>query len=262
MSGGFNTYDHESATPQRLSEIQAAIQEIDADIIGLVDTFRWDEVFSNEQLRNSFGYDYIFCIKLDDKRLQALGHNSGLTLMSRHPWLNCEAINLGTRNALKASFELNGKETVVILAYLDDLHEDVRLGQVQVIIDCIDKADNVLVMGDLNTIAANDKQYVVRELETFYADNPGIKEKLGPVIEQMQRAEVIAWFESRGFIEGGSEGGATVPSRLSPAASNRPFLRLDYCLHGPKIKIGDFSVHTTETMQRASDHFPISFTIG
>lgn len=261
MSGGFSSYDHERTIPQRLQEVQAAVRELDAEIIGLIDTFRWDEIFSTEQLRDLFAYDHIACINLNDERLRVLGHNSGLTLMSRLPWRGCETVRLGTRDALKATFELNGREITIILAYLDDLQEDVRLKQAEAIVDSIDRVDNVLIMGDLNTIAPGDKQNIAHELETFYVDNPGIKEKLGPVIEQMQRAEVIAWFESQGFIDEGREGGATIPSRLFPAVSNKPFLRLDYCLRGSRLKVDDFAVRTTEIMQEASDHFPISFTI-
>jgi endonuclease/exonuclease/phosphatase family metal-dependent hydrolase len=261
MSGGFDGYDHEQAVPQRLQEIRAAVRELNVDVIGLIDTFRWDEIFSTEQLHNLFGYEYITCINLNDERLCEIGHNNGLTLMSKLPWQSCEVIKLGTRDALKASFELNGRKIIIVLAYLDDLQEGARLKQARVIVDSIGSVENALIMGDLNTIAPSDIQNVTRELETFCANNPGIKERLRPVIEQMQRAEVIAWFESQGLIDERSEGGATVPSRLFPADSSKPFLRLDYCLRGSKLKVSDFAVQTTEVMQKTSDHFPLSFTV-
>lgn len=259
MSGGFNGYDHEQTMPQRLQEIQAAVHDLDADVIGLVDTFRWDEIFSTEQLQDFFGYDHIKCINLNDERLRELGHNNGLTLMSKLPWHSCEIIDLGARDALKATFDLNAREITVVLAYLDDLQEDIRLQQAKAIVESINSKD-ALVMGDLNTIAPNDKQNTTHELEKFYADNPGIKDKLSAVVGQMQRAEVIEWFQAQGFIDVGSGRGATVPSRLFPAVSSKPFLRLDYCLRGPNIKVSDFTVHTTPIMQKVSDHFPITFT--
>jgi endonuclease/exonuclease/phosphatase family metal-dependent hydrolase len=260
MSGGFNGYDHEQPTPQRLQEIQAAVRELDADVIGLIDTFRWDEIFSAEQLKDLFGYDHVMCINLNDERLRSLGHNNGLTLLSKLPWRSCETINLGTRDALKAVFELNGREITIVLAYLDDLQEDIRLLQSKAIVESIDSHDNAIIMGDLNTLAPNDKQSTTHDLEKFYIDNPGIKEKLRPVVEQMQRAEVIARFQAQGFIDAGSGHGATMPSKLFPAVSSKPFLRLDYCLRGSNIKVSDFAVRTTETMQKTSDHFPITFT--
>lgn len=261
MSGGFSGYDHDQATPQRLQELRAAVQEIDADVIGLIDTFRWDEIFSVEQLRNLFGYNYITCINLNDERLRKLGHNNGLTLMSKLPWRSCEVVKLGTRDALKASFELSGIEITIVLAYLDDLKEDVRLKQAEAIVGSIDDVDSSLIMGDFNTIAPADNHDADRKLEIFYVDNPGIKDKLNPMVEQMQRAEVVAWLESQNFIDGGVKAGATMPSKLFPAVSDKPFLRLDYCLHGSKLKVSNFAVHRAEIMQKASDHFPISFTV-
>lgn len=261
MSGGFSGYDHEQVTPQRLQELRAAIQEIDADVIGLIDTFRWDEVFSVEQLRSLFGYSYITCINLNDERLRKLGHDNGLTLMSKFPLRSCEVVKLGTRDALKASFEINGREVTIVLAYLDDLNEDIRLKQAEAIVSSIDDIDSSLIIGDFNTIAPIDNQDATRKIEIFYADNPGIKEKLNSMVEQMQRAEVIAWLESQSFIDSGGKAGATMPSKLFPAVSDKPFLRVDYCLHGSKLKVSNFGVHTTEIMQKASDHFPISFTV-
>lgn len=260
MSGGFNAYEHDSAAPQRLDEIQSAVREIDADIIGLVDTFRWDEIFSSQQLRDLFGYDHVFTIKLNDERLQELGHDNGLTLMSKVPWLNCEAINLGTRNALKSSFDINGREITVCLAYLDDLNEDVRLDQTKAIVDACGTKD-VLIIGDLNTLVPDEAQDISPELEVFYASNPGIEQKLSPVVGQMQRGEVISWLKSQGFTDAGAGAGPTMPSKLFPAVVDGPFLRIDYCQASPQININNFAVHTTEVMQKASDHLPISFNV-
>lgn len=260
MSGGFDGYDYEAAYPKRLPEIQAAIQEIDADIIGLIDTFRWDEIFSNQQLRDLFGYDHIFTIKLNDKRLQELGHDNGLTLMSKQPWLSCEAINLSTRNALKSSFDINGHVITLCLAYLDDLDEDTRLDQIKAIVDACGTEDAVII-GDLNTLSTEDDQDILPGLKAFYANNPGIEQKLSPVVTQMQKGEVMAWLRSQGFIDAGVQLGPTMPSKLFPAVVDEPFLRIDYGLASLQIKVNDFAVHATETMQKASDHFPISFNI-
>lgn len=82
MSGGFNGYEHDTSLPQRLTELQTAVSELDADVIGLVDTFRWDEIYSPGDLKNIFGYKYAVCINLNDQRLREKGHNNGLTLLS------------------------------------------------------------------------------------------------------------------------------------------------------------------------------------
>jgi len=68
MSGGFNSYNTTSAAPQRLPLLQKAIREIGADIIGLVDTYRWNEIYTEADLKRLFGYKYAYCINLNDER--------------------------------------------------------------------------------------------------------------------------------------------------------------------------------------------------
>src|SRR5688500_17551505 len=101
MSGGFSAYSYERSEPERLPQLQALLSRLNADVVGLVDTFRWDEIYSEEQLRQLFGYQYVACINLNDDRLRKSGHNNGLALFSRVPWQSCVAVRIKTRDALK-----------------------------------------------------------------------------------------------------------------------------------------------------------------
>src|ERR1044071_8673670 len=104
MSGGFDDYSRNHGTPQRLTLLQTAIKKIDADVIGLIDTFRWDEMYTESDLTTLFGYKYAYCINLNDERLRQIGHNNGLTLLSNVK-INPRTIQLSSRDAIIAQVE-------------------------------------------------------------------------------------------------------------------------------------------------------------
>lgn len=261
MSGGFSDYSHEIDQPERLPEIQAAIHEINADVIGLVDTFRWDDMFSEQQLCDMFGYQYARSINLNDPRLGASGHNNGLTILSNYPWTECETVSLGSRDALKATFDLGQKSLELFIAYFDDLQKNVRLAQAKKLQTYITDISKTIIIGDLNTLSLiDDTEEFARDLETFYESNPQLVTPLSPVIDQMREGQVVEYLQSLGLTDAGSGQGATAPTRLFPARYSKPFLRLDYCLYGEDVTVTDFTVHDNELMQRTSDHLPFSFS--
>ena len=255
MSGGFAGYDSAAPVPERLPQIQKVLVEIAADVVGLIDTFRWDRLYSSAQLQDMFGYEYVTCINLNDTRMSDT--SNGLTLLSKQAWTDCKVARIATRDALVASFEINRRTVTLALAYLDDLSEDVRLAQIQALLG----VQPDILMGDLNTIAPSDTSLLTRGLQDFYSANPSLQEELGPIIQDMQRGDVIELLEARGFVDAGANGKPTLPTQLFPAATTKPFLRLDYCLHKPAIAVSDFTVHDTPAAHRASDHLPIYFTI-
>ncbi len=48
MSGGFSSYTSASSLPERLDLIKQALKKINADFISLIDTFRWDKIFTED----------------------------------------------------------------------------------------------------------------------------------------------------------------------------------------------------------------------
>jgi endonuclease/exonuclease/phosphatase family metal-dependent hydrolase len=258
MSGGFDGYDLMATQPPRLPELKAAVQEIGADVVGLIDTFRWDNLFSTEELCKFFGYKYAFCINLNDDRLRRTGHNNGLALLSNVPITDVRTVRISTRDALAA--RLPGKLTLV-LAYLDDLSEDTRLMQVNPLSSLLNTKEPTILMGDLNTISKDDVSGVREALVGFYAKNPGLEDKLGSIIADMQRGEVVSLLESLGLQDADTTNAPTVPTKLFSAKSDEPFLRLDYCLHSRSVTVTNFTVPTQDIFHKASDHFPIVFDV-
>src|SRR3989344_2209161 len=70
MSGGFNSYNSIDESPQRINLIRDAIKKSDADFVSLIDTFRWDQIYSVSRLRSMFNYPYVYFINLEDERVK------------------------------------------------------------------------------------------------------------------------------------------------------------------------------------------------
>ena len=263
MSGGFNSHSSETPSPERLPQLQDAIKEISADIVGLVDTFRWDELYSDEQLAALFSYKYAHNINLNDARLREIGHNNGIAILSNVEINGWQTISLGSRDALLAKCIIAGAEVTIIVAYLDDESEDVRLQQITALDPYLQANTPLILLGDLNTVAPGDVAATKRRLAPFYNQNPAIAQKLTPIIDDMQRGEVIMQLEMKGLQDAGAaRAQPTIPSPLFPAPTDQPLLRLDYCLHTPGLVVDNFTVLRGQTFDAASDHYPIVFDLS
>ena len=152
LSGGFNSYGYESSLPERLELLKKAIGIINADFIGLIDTFRWDALYSISQLSELFGYKKAYCINLNDIRLKEKGHNNGITVLTNLPVDQFKTITLETRDAIKTTLQINNNDLDIFTVYLDDLSEDVRVQQTQALLQYVDQTKPTIIMGDLNTL--------------------------------------------------------------------------------------------------------------
>lgn len=259
MSGGFDGYDTTATTPQRLPLLQKAIKELGADIIGLIDTYRWDEIYSETELKELFGYKYAYGINLNDERLSQLGHNNGLALLSNIE-IKPSTVRLKTRDAIVAQVKGSGSSFNLVVAYLDDLSEDTRLEQVSALHSLINEP--LVIIGDLNTLTGREGVNTKALFDKFTEQNPEISKKLAPVVNDMLRAEVIEQLQSWRLKDAGQEQRLpTMPTPLFPANINEPFLRIDYCFYSPSLSVSKLRVHYGDTFKQASDHFPISFNI-
>lgn len=257
MSGGFNDY-----ATTGLSALQTAIKKLNADIIGLVDTYRWDTLYTQAQLAKLFDYKFAYCIALNDKRLQQLGHDNGITLLSNIP-VQPRTVRLATRNAIIAQVQHGTTPPFnMAVVYLDDLSEATRLQQLQALRALIDLDQPLMIMGDLNTIARRDINHSNILIGTFYRRNPSLHKKLKPILNDMQKGEVVAHLESWGLLDAGRKKYLpTFPTPLFPADTQQPFLRLDYCFYSPSFTLSRYNVLYDEAFKAASDHFPILLTI-
>lgn len=259
LSGGFDKYDSDSTEPTRFNLLKQAIKTIKADFIGLIDTAKWDSLYTNSELAELFGYKSAYCINLEDERLKKIHHNNGITVLTNLEVKKYETINLETRDAIKTSVLIDDVLVDIYSVYLDDLSEDTRVIQVQNLMEYIDLTTPSIVMGDLNTLKKTDLVMLNPLIDKFFENNPELLVGYGGVMNDMKRGEVIEMLEKHGLRDTAKNSDATAPSKLFPAVVEEPVLRLDYAFVTPKLKTSDFRVLRDPLFDQTSDHYPIVF---
>ena len=172
MSGGFDSYSSDFKITTRVDNLKKIITRTGADIVSLVDTFKWDEIYSIDKLKEMFGYSNAYCINLDDQRLRKIGHNNGITVFSGIDNVSFETISLRTRNCVKTTVKINEVEYDIFSLYLDDLSEDVRLEQIGHLVHYFEKNKPTVIVGDLNTINPKDSSKSLQRINDFLKNNP------------------------------------------------------------------------------------------
>ncbi len=269
LAGGFNDYGSPAEKPERLALLQPAIQEIDADIIGLSDTFRWVNVFIEQDVKELFGYEYVSFINMNDVRVDK---RIGVAVLSRIPVKYFETVRLATRDCIKAVVSIESKSIALYTAYLDDLAESVRVEQVQVLLGHIveDKKQGIesIVMGDLNMLAPVDMNMRTRifkdlfdagiRIEEIFSDKP----YYAAAIEELYKVEAMPLLSQAGLREpSGSENQLTAFTPIHDLHFPMPLFRLDHILHTQGVNSSEFLVHTGGIFEDASDHYPIACEI-
>jgi len=257
MSGGFNDYDSLSKTPERLDLLVKTIKNINADFVSLVDTHRWTEIFSKDDLKNIFGYKNVYSVKLEDDRLEAIGRDNGVTVLTRLPVEKFEAVRLFNRNAIKTT--LDGMD--IFTTYLDDLNEDTRLRQIDSLLNQVVLGVPTIITGDLNAIDEFDLLKTGKIIDELFIQHPEASD-LGIILRGMMRGEVTRKIRENGFIDVGKDKGNTFPSKLFPIKIKEPITRFDYGFCTPDIKVESFEVLKGVEFDQLSDHFPIKMGVS
>lgn len=259
MSGGFDGYDYMAQQPVRLERIKEAVRAIGADFIGLVDTFRWDSLYSSAELAEIFGYRSAYCINLEDARLKEKGHNNGITVLTNLKVEKHATINLATRKAIKTSISEGDARLDIFSVYLDDLSEDTRVIQANKLLEYIDPKTPTIVMGDLNTFKRTDLDQLNPLIDKFFQNNPSLRKGYQGVLNDMKRGDAIEILEKHGLRDSSPQTIPTAPSKISPAIVGDPFLRLDYAFVSAGLNTTNFQVVRDPVFGQASDHYPIVF---
>jgi endonuclease/exonuclease/phosphatase family metal-dependent hydrolase len=250
MSGGFKDYGDMSKKPERIDLLREIINDQKADFVSLIDTYKWTEIFTRDDLQKIFGYKNNFSVKLNDERLIKKGHDNGITVMTNLDVVNFSEIRMFNRNAIETKLKVKDKEIDVFSIYLDDMSEDTRLKQTKSLFEVIENRPTVF-MGDLNTFDSSDEIKV-----------PILGSALDMVFRDMSRGEVIKFIRERGFMDTNVDRLKTAPSELFPIKVGNPILRIDYIFYNQYLESGNFKVLRGEIFNKTSDHFPIMTEIN
>lgn len=162
-AGGFTNYSGSESVPPRLPQIREAVATIDASVMGLIDTFRWRELYTAADLRESFGYANVFHI---DMNCEAVDPRVGLCLLAQDSLVDVRPVRLYDRNCVRALIQINGTLTQFYVAYLTSFSGQRRRQQVEALLRDADTRPKVptLIMGDLNTLRPERLAWPVRML--------------------------------------------------------------------------------------------------
>ena len=258
MSGGFNNYSYSKNQPQRLELIKKVIKETNADIVSLIDTFRWDEIYTIQELCEMFDYKNAFCINLNDKRLKKLGHNNGITILSNLDNIQFKKISLKTRNCIQSTFTHDKSSIDLFSVYLDDLKDATRLEQIDELKIYLANKSKIIITGDLNSLSHEDITDNKINIDRFFLKNPQYTAFKNQLYEMMN-SKITTNLTTFGFKDASIDNLPTAPTKLSVFKSDA-FLRLDHCFY-KGIKVKKFKVLTDNIFDQVSDHYPILIEI-
>lgn len=258
LSGGFKNYGSLETRPSRIETIVSAIKKIKPDLVSLIDTYRWTEIFSTDELKQLFEYPVVHMVKLEDQRLITKGHDNGIAVFSKNPDAKMSPVWLGTRNAIKT--HLAGID--IFSVYFDDVSEEARVKQTQAVLKLVDPKVPTIIIGDLNTFSEKDLEQTSRSLNKLGEKHPEAIKVMDTSLKEMKKCKVTQLLSENGFFDLGQKAGYTVPAKLFPVPTEKPIIRLDYAFANEKIKLADFKVLTDEGFGNLSDHYPIWLKIS
>lgn len=257
LSGGYKGYGSIENKLERFDKLVDAIKKIDVDVVNLVDTHRWTEVFTIQELQQIFNYPFVYTVKLNDERLITKGHDNGVTVLSRIPDTKMASIWISTRNAIK----VETREVDIFSVYLDDVSEGTRIKQIKTILGLVNKNKATIITGDLNTIDSSDLIKTNFEMDKLALKYPEPMKTMKTSLNEMKRGEVTGMLADNGFIDLGKGYGNTIPAKLFPLPTEKPIARLDYAFGNEKILLEKFEVLTDEKIGYLSDHYPIKMCV-
>lgn len=255
--GGFEAYGHQTPPPPRLQAIVKGVKQANADVVVLIDTFLWDELYKPDELCSLFGFSSAHSINLNDERLKLNGSDNGITILTNLADPVFRRINLGDRDALQMTTAIYEKEIDVIGTYLTFLDEETRLKEVEVLLGHLSHEKKTILAGDFNSIAPKDHSISEQVLELFLSSIPKtIKGELYEIEEKIENKKVIDFLLSHGLTDAGDRFSPTLPTKVfNPLIP--PILRLDYCFVSPDIAVRSCKALYGELYDYASDHYPL-----
>ena len=263
QSGGIDGYNPDVLYPQRMDILKEVISGLDADTIGLIDTYRWVDLFGDEGLIDEFselGYVDARCINMGGKNLEGDGEDKrGVAILSREPMTQVKIIDMCGKNALSAEVTCGEERLTFLSAYLDYYSEAARVRQTKALLESLDLTTPIVVAADLNAINRRPpeqqgvRQLGIRMLHAAARNLPKVND-FHRVVADMGKGDVLRIFEEAGLVD------ADPLQRPTLHIGNMGILALDHALYNPQyMEVTEFQVPRGKPYNKASDHFPIVF---
>jgi hypothetical protein len=255
-AGGFTDYSGAEAVPPGLGAIQAAVAETGASVMGLIDTFRWREVYSVEDLRTLFGYPYVVRIDMNCARVNP---KVGLTLLGGDCLVDYEPVRIYDRDCLRALLQVGGKTAQLYLTYLTSFSGARRSRQVAALLEHANAYSDIptLIMGDLNSVRPERLAPPARWVANARQQWPWLDRRtLGPLTELYELVDTaaISALRAGGFKD-------ELAGQRMETFHQRMFglelrVAVDHCF-SRGIPVKSCQILRGKTYQAATDHYPV-----
>ena len=222
------------------------------DILGLSELNQWDK--NNFSKLNKFKKQIdlnhsIFC-------KASSGYNLGL--FSKYKLTDRVIISKNFKTGMiKASISIKNKKLSIILTHLHSMGEDLRLKEIDIIKNYVNKKEKVIFMGDLNSLSSKDNYNEPRLLKAMK------KIKSNKFGERILRKEAIDKITKLGFIDSVRKFSKSfeysVPTKYNKDQNHFGRLRLDYIFITKNLfkKLSKAKIIRTKETNQLSDHFPV-----
>jgi endonuclease/exonuclease/phosphatase family metal-dependent hydrolase len=256
--GGFDSYQPDLKIPVREAEIQSFVQNAHinrgVEAAGLIDAYRWDEIYgSDEGIASHLGYQAARFVRLNDERLNRNnGAGVGIAFATDIPIEQSKALDLDNRQGLGVILDVGKYGLQVATVYLDDLSQGVREKQIRALFSNLEADVPTVVIGDFNMLrpdlrsassADRTKDLAVRSLAHLIP-----RKDLRNALVEMNRRTGVTLVESFGFTD------ADNIRKRPTAPSILPVLGIDYVFYNNAVHVNNIEVVPAK---KTSDHSAI-----
>lgn len=239
----------------RLDDISKAISLLDADICGISEAVGWqDDVLFWEDYGKKIGFDFFNLAKANSKY--------NIAVFSKYP-IQVTSIIEGIKHVIMKIKILDERFSNIqmFLVHLSPVCEDDRLSEISKILKTIAPDDHAIIMGDFNSLSANDP-YNRDELLNFFKDND-IK-KYGDDhlrFDVISKLELSGMYDLMKFLK--KKWDYTVPTSSNIDVHHSEKLRIDYAFVTKSLVTNctNYQIAKGDIYERSSDHYPIYFDL-
>jgi endonuclease/exonuclease/phosphatase family metal-dependent hydrolase len=254
--GGFRSYQDRANKPAKIDQIVGVIKEVKADLVSLVDVYRWTDVFSVEELSKMFGFKESYMANFNDEGLKHFPGQLGSAVMTNLTVKKFEKIKVYDRHFLKTTIEDRGKTLEIFTVHLNHAAENKRQMETEELLKKVTK-NPTLILGDFNTIDVDELERTRK-----VTDQPVVKigsqvKGVRWIIEGMYPASITKMFSEAGLRDLGKGRGNTYPTFKVPLFLKEPAARLDYAFGSKDLDLKSFKVLNEKKFEGLSDHYPI-----
>lgn len=178
-------------------------------------------------------------------------------VFSRHPLKEIKEIKPLRNAGIITVLETESGEISIIGAHLTPNTEDLRLSEIDLIVDQQKQYQKKILMGDMNSLSTGDdyNEEIIRGFNETQLNKFTTNGKF--------RFDVINKITSLGYLDSavifGKQGISTVPTEIKQDEAHLTDMRVDYIFisNSLKDKVKSYSVIKNKMTEKASDHYPI-----